>query len=122
MARAIALDHLQMAMPRGEEAAARDFYGRLLGLPEITKPQALATRGGLWFECGPQQLHLGVEEDFRSAKKAHPAFVVDDLRAVARNLEADGYRVVNDSVQLKGCLRAFTEDPFGNRVELIQVT
>ena len=120
MAKALALDHLQVAMPRGEEAAARAFYGRVLGLAEIPKPEPLAARGGVWFQCGAQQLHLGVEEDFRPAKKAHPAFAVDDLDALARDLEAGGYRVVVDSVQPEGGRRIFTEDPFGNRVELIQ--
>ena len=120
MAKALALDHLQVAMPRGEEAAARAFYGRALGLTEIPKPESLVVRGGLWFQCGPQQLHLGVEDDFRPAKKAHPAFVVDDLEALAKELQSAGYRVVRDSVQIEGGRRFFTEDPFGNRVELTQ--
>jgi len=120
MAKALALDHLQVAMPRGEEAAARAFYGNVLGLTEIPKPEPLAERGGLWFQCGPQQLHLGVEDDFRPAKKAHPAFVVDDLKALAKELHAAGYHVVLDSVQVEGSRRIFTEDPFGNRVELTQ--
>lgn len=120
MAKALGLDHLQVAMPRGEEAAARSFYGDLLGLPELPKPEQLAARGGVWFQCGHQQLHLGVEDDFRPAKKAHPAFVVDDLDAVARALEMRGFRVVMDRIQLEGVLRGFTEDPFGNRVELTQ--
>ena len=122
MAKALALDHLQLAMPRGEEAAARVFYGRVLGLAEIPKPEPLAARGGLWFQCGPQQLHLGVEDDFRPAKKAHPAFVVDDLEALAKELRTEGYPVVLDSVQIEGGRRIFTEDPFGNRVELIQLS
>jgi catechol 2,3-dioxygenase-like lactoylglutathione lyase family enzyme len=120
MAKALALDHFQLAMPRGEEPAARAFYGRVLGLAEIPKPEPLAARGGLWFQCGPQQLHLGVDDDFRPAKKAHPAFVVDDLEALAKELQAEGYPVVLDSVQIEGGRRIFTEDPFGNRVELTQ--
>jgi catechol 2,3-dioxygenase-like lactoylglutathione lyase family enzyme len=120
MPKVTALDHVQVAMPQGQEAAARVFYGGVLGLPEIAKPESLAARGGVWFQCGHQQLHLGVEEDFRPAKKAHPAFTVDDLDAIARSLEAQGFRVVTDSVQLAGSRRAFTEDPFGNRVELTQ--
>jgi catechol 2,3-dioxygenase-like lactoylglutathione lyase family enzyme len=120
MGKALAFDHIQVAMPRGEEAAARAFYGHMLGLPEISKPEPLAARGGVWFQCGSQQLHLGVEDDFRPAKKAHPAFAVDDLDALARDLEAGGYRVVVDSVHLQGSRRIFTEDPFGNRVELSQ--
>jgi catechol 2,3-dioxygenase-like lactoylglutathione lyase family enzyme len=120
MGKALALDHLQVAMPRGEEAAARDFYGRVLGLAEIPKPEPLVARGGVWFQCGSQQLHLGVEDNFRPAKKTHPAFVVDDLEALAKDLQAGGYRVVLDSVQLDVGRRIFTEDPFGNRVELTQ--
>ena len=120
MAKALALDHFQLAMPRGEEPAARAFYGRVLGLAEIPKPEPLAARGGLWFQCGPQQLHLGVDDDFRPAKKAHPAFVVDNLEALAEELQAEGYPVVLDSVQIEGGRRIFTEDPFGNRVELTQ--
>jgi hypothetical protein len=76
MPKVTALDHVQVAMPQGQEAAARVFYGGVLGLPEIAKPESLAARGGVWFQCGHQQLHLGVEEDFRPAKKAHPAFTV----------------------------------------------
>jgi catechol 2,3-dioxygenase-like lactoylglutathione lyase family enzyme len=120
MAKALALDHFQLAMPRGAEPAARAFYGRVLGLAEIPKPEPLAARGGLWFQCGPQQLHLGVEDDFRPAKKAHPAFLVDNLEALAKELQAEGYPVVLDSVQSDGGRRIFTEDPFGNRVELTQ--
>jgi catechol 2,3-dioxygenase-like lactoylglutathione lyase family enzyme len=120
MGKALAFDHIQVAMPCGEEAAARAFYGHILGLTEIPKPEALAARGGVWFQCGAQQLHLGVEEDFRPAKKAHPAFAVDDLDELAKDLETSGYRVVVDSVQLQGGRRIFTEDPFGNRVEFTQ--
>jgi catechol 2,3-dioxygenase-like lactoylglutathione lyase family enzyme len=120
MAKALALDHLQVAMPRGEEAAARNFYGVILGLAEIPKPPPLTARGGVWFQCGPHQLHLGVEDDFRPAKKAHPAFVVDDLDAIQQALGAGGFPVVLDPVALAGSRRLFTEDPFGNRVELTQ--
>ena len=120
MAKALALDHLQVAMPRGEEAAARNFYGVILGLAEIPKPPPLAARGGVWFQCGPQQVHLGVEDDFRPAKKAHPAFVVDDLDEIQRALSASGFPMILDPVTLAGGRRLFTEDPFGNRVELTQ--
>jgi predicted enzyme related to lactoylglutathione lyase len=89
-------------------------------LAEIPKPEPLAARGGLWFQCGRQQLHLGLEDDFRPAKKAHPAFVVDDLEALAKELQTEGYPVVLDSVQIEGGRRIFTEDPFGNRVGLTQ--
>lgn len=107
-------------MPRGQESAARLFYSGILGLPEVPKPEPLAARGGPWFQCGSQQLHLGVEHDFKPAKKAHPAFVVDDLESIERALRAGGFPVVHDSVEIAGGRRLFTEDPFGNRIELTQ--
>lgn len=113
------IDHVQIAMPRGGEALARKFYADLLGLAEIPKPAKLAARGGLWFHCGPIQLHLGVEADFRPAKKAHPALLVEDLAALLGALKAAGYEVKDDE-PLKGYDRAFTLDPFGNRVELLE--
>jgi catechol 2,3-dioxygenase-like lactoylglutathione lyase family enzyme len=119
MAKALGFDHLQVAMPRGAEEAAREFYGQILGLTELPKPAPLSERGGVWFHCGLQQLHLGVEEDFRAAKKAHPAFLVDDLDEIAAMLQARGYPVIEDQVQLEGSRRVFTQDPFGNRIELV---
>lgn len=103
-------------------AAPRDLpdSGHVLGLAEIPKPELLAARGVVWFQRGAQQLHLGVEDDFRPAKKVHSAFAVVDLDALARDLEAGGYRAVVDSVRLQGSRRIFTEDPFGNRVDLAQ--
>jgi catechol 2,3-dioxygenase-like lactoylglutathione lyase family enzyme len=115
----VALDHLQVAMPAGREAEARRFYGELLGLREIAKPAATAGRGGVWFLLGPrQQLHLGAEADFRPARKAHPAFLVEAYRDVIRQLRLAGFEVTEDSA-LPGVTRAFVADPFGNRVELI---
>lgn len=111
------LDHVQLACPRGGEDEARRFYGDLLGLREIEKPEPLRSRGGVWFECGAQQLHLGVEEPFAPARKAHPALLVhsvDALEALAAGL-AD---VTWDS-DLPGYRRFYTEDPFGNRLELL---
>jgi catechol 2,3-dioxygenase-like lactoylglutathione lyase family enzyme len=115
-----ALDHAQIAMPRHGESAARQFYGDLLGLTELPKPPNLATRGGLWFQCGPLQVHLGVEADFQPAKKAHPAFLVRDLQAVRDALGDAGCEVNFDPEPSPGVDRIFTKDPFGNRVELIQ--
>jgi len=112
------LDHIQLAMPRGRETEARAFYSALLGLPEVAKPPELAKRGGAWFERGALRVHLGVEEDFRPARKAHPAFVVDDLAALAERLKAAGYPVTPDD-QGDPRPRFFTADPFGNRIELI---
>jgi catechol 2,3-dioxygenase-like lactoylglutathione lyase family enzyme len=115
-----ALDHVQIAMPRGGEPAARQFYGDLLGLTELPKPPSLAARGGLWFQCGALQIHLGVEADFRPAGKAHPGFLVRDLLAVREALARAGHEVVLDPQPCPGVERLFTKDPFGNRIELIE--
>ena len=114
MARAT-LDHVQVAIPPGGEAAGRRFYGDLLGLTEVTKPAALRAAGGVWFAEG---LHLGVEAGFAPARKAHPALRVADLGGVAAALEAAGHRVGWDD-RLLGVRRLYVADPFGNRVELI---
>ena len=108
------LDHVQVAAPPGCEEAARAFYGGLLGLAEVEKPEALRSRGGVWFE----QLHVGVEEDFSPARKAHPALRVDDLDALAERLAAAGARVQWDE-SLPGVRRFYTADPWGNRIELL---
>jgi catechol 2,3-dioxygenase-like lactoylglutathione lyase family enzyme len=115
------IDHVQLAIPIGGEPAARRFYGELLGLIEIAKPPNLAARGGAWFQCGPLQLHLGVEPDFRPARKAHPALLVRDLPGVLATLTAAGCEIKYDSEAVQGFDRAFTSDPFGNRVELVEV-
>jgi len=113
------IDHVQLAMPSGGEELARRFYGGLLGLAEVPKPSNLVARGGCWFQCGPLQLHLGVEADFRPAKKAHPALLVTNLAELLKALSAAGFEVSRDSVRVRGLDRAFTADPFGNRIELI---
>jgi catechol 2,3-dioxygenase-like lactoylglutathione lyase family enzyme len=113
------LDHVQLAMPAGREKEARAFYQGALGIPEVRKPSHLAARGGCWFENGPLKVHLGVEQDFVPARKAHPAFIVDDLRALAAHLEHAGYRVVEDQ-PLDGYDRLYVDDPFGNRIELME--
>ena len=115
----LGFDHVQVAMPEREEAAARHFYGRLLGLQEVEKPAETASRGGVWFKCGHQQLHLGVERAFRPARKAHPAFLVEGYAELLQHLRAEGYEVVEDH-SLPGVKRSFTFDPFGNRVEVVQ--
>ncbi len=109
---------MQVAAPPGCEAAARRFYGELLGLAEVAKPAPLATRGGAWFAVGAQQLHVGVERDFAPARKAHPALRVDDLDALAARLADAGVPVAWDD-DLPGVRRFYAEDPFGNRVELL---
>ena len=108
------LDHVQVAGPPGCEADARAFYGRLLGLTEVEKPEPLRARGGVWFE----QLHVGVEEHFVPARKAHPALAVEDLDAVAARLAAAGAPVQWDE-SLPGVRRFYTADPWGNRIELL---
>jgi catechol 2,3-dioxygenase-like lactoylglutathione lyase family enzyme len=113
------LDHVQLAMPAGEEARAREFYGGVLGLTEVPKPPNLAARGGVWFEGGSLHLHLGVEADFRPAKKAHPALLVKGLEALARRLEERGVATVTDE-PLAGYRRFHAADPFGNRLEFLE--
>ena len=109
---------MQVAIPRGEEDRARSFYADLLGLDEIPKPTPLAGRGGLWLRCGQLQLHLGVEEPFSPARKAHPAFRIRGFAELVARVAAAGYRVMPDT-SLPGVERASVSDPFGNRVELI---
>ena len=114
------IDHVQLAMPAGGEQLARRFYGEVLGLTELPKPPNLAARGGAWFQCGPLQLHLGVESEFRPARRAHPALLVRDLADTIRTLTAAGFEVKYDSEPVQGFDRAFTADPFGNRIELLE--
>lgn len=106
-------------MPAGQEDAARGFYSGLLGIPEQPKPLHLAARGGCWFERGALKVHLGVEVDFRAARKAHPAFLVSDLPALMAGLAAAGV-AVNQDEPLTGYSRCYVDDPFGNRIELLQ--
>jgi catechol 2,3-dioxygenase-like lactoylglutathione lyase family enzyme len=115
----LGLDHVQLAMPAGEEARAREFYVEVLGLHEIPKPTELAKRGGAWFENDRVKIHLGVEADFRPARKAHPGLLVKDLRALIEDLRTHGYAVTEDA-GIEGVFRAFVADPFGNRIELIE--
>jgi catechol 2,3-dioxygenase-like lactoylglutathione lyase family enzyme len=111
--------HVQLAMPAGEEDAADRFYTGVLGMERVPKPEHLATRGGCWFRSGGVELHLGVEGDFRPARKAHPAFLVEDLAEVRSRLEESGAEVQDDT-QLKGHDRFYAFDPFGNRLEFIE--
>ena len=115
----VAVDHVQLAMPRGREAEARDFYQDLLGLEERPKPPVLAARGGCWFSNDRVTLHLGVDDDFRPARKAHPALVVEDLDDLCGSLEAAGRHVRFDD-EMPGVRRCYVDDPFGNRLELIE--
>ena len=117
--RILAIDHVQLAMPAGGEAQARAFYAEVLGLSEIPKPPTLAARGGAWFGNGVVQLHLGVEADFRPARKAHPALLVDDLDGLEAKCRAAGF-VPHRDTELPGYARFYVADPFGNRLELLQ--
>ena len=116
--RLLALDHVQLAMPPGGEDRARAFYGGLLGLEERVKPPVLAARGGCWFSNGDVQIHLGVEEGFRAARKAHPALRVWDLDALVAGIDRAGRSVRWDD-ELPGVRRCYVDDPFGNRLELM---
>ena len=116
---AFELEHAQVTMPRGAEAEARGFYGELIGLPEIPKPEPLHLRGGVWFELGAQQLHVSVEEPFAPARKAHPGIVAPALDTLAERLQGAGYEVVWDE-ERSGIRRFFTQDPFGNRLEFME--
>ncbi|PYX86769.1 MAG: glyoxalase [Acidobacteria bacterium] len=112
------IDHVQLAMPPDQEEAARVFYCGLLGMVEIPKPSKLAKRGGAWFSSGSVQIHLGVEQDFRSTKKAHPALICRDYDALAGALGRAGIKITDDN-SIPGVRRCHIQDPFGNRIELI---
>ena len=117
--RILGLDHVPLAMPAGGEPAARAFYEQLLGLEEVPKPLELAKRGGAWFENGAAKIHLGVEADFRPARKAHPGILVEGLVELAATLRRAGHDVVEDPT-LPGYARVYVDDPFGNRLELME--
>jgi ribosomal-protein-serine acetyltransferase len=116
----VGLDHVQVAAPVGGEAEARAFYGDLLGLPELEKPAALRARGGVWFACGAQQLHVGTLDEFAPARKAHPALRVRglDLDSLADRLTAAGTVVQWDDA-IPDVRRFYAGDPWGNRIELL---
>lgn len=115
----VLIDHVQLAMPPGQEEMARRFYGGVLGMVEIPKPSKLARRGGCWFESGRVQLHLGVEPDFRPAKKAHPALRCRDYDGLMSRLRSAAVEITNDE-SVPGVQRCHIADPFGNRIELIR--
>jgi|ERR1700730_4411374 len=115
----IAIDHVQLAIPEGGEDNARDFYGRILQMEEIPKPKELRARGGVWFQSGPVLVHLGVERDFRPARKAHPAFRCERFEKLIQRLQEKDCEIVFDDLKIDGARRAYTFDAFGNRIELI---
>jgi catechol 2,3-dioxygenase-like lactoylglutathione lyase family enzyme len=116
----LSIDHVQIAMPPGEEEKARAFYIKILGFHEIPKPAELAKRGGAWFGSHNVQLHLGVEADFKAARKAHPAFIVQDLDSLIAKVQDAGYETDTSQPPLDGYKRAHVFDPFGNRIELME--
>ena len=115
----VRIDHVQLAMPSGREAEAQAFYEGLLGVQRVPKPPHLEVRGGCWFESDTVKIHLGVEDPFRPARKAHPALMVDGLAALVERLQAAGV-TVRDDEPLEGYHRVYVDDPFGNRLELME--
>src|SRR5207248_2679628 len=117
----IRLHHVQLAMPAGGEEAARRFYSGVLRIPEVPKPTELAKRGGVWFETDQIRIHLGTEQDFRPARKAHPALLVRDLPSLSAQLKDAGFQIT-EAEPLQGYDHIYVNDPFGNRLELLQRT
>jgi catechol 2,3-dioxygenase-like lactoylglutathione lyase family enzyme len=115
----VALDHVQLAIPRGSEDRCRTFYVDLLGMTELRKPPLLAARGGMWLQNGPVVIHLGVEADFQPARKAHPAIMVSDIDGLAARLTAVGHTPTWDNETIPGTRRFHVADPLGNRIEFI---
>jgi len=115
----VGIDHVQLAMPAGGEDRARAFYGQLLGLPETPKPAPLAQRGGCWFESDKVKIHLGVDKTFHAATKAHPGLLVTDLQGIITRCRDQGFDIVDDA-PMAGYERVFINDPFGNRLELME--
>ncbi|MCL6445877.1 MAG: VOC family protein [Alicyclobacillus sp.] len=113
------IDHVQLAAPKGSEDEARKFFVDILGMVEIPKPANLAKRGGVWFQVGTHQLHIGIQDDFVPAKKAHPAFHVNNLEAFRERLVKRGVKVKEDE-PLEGANRFYVDDPFGNRIEFLE--
>jgi catechol 2,3-dioxygenase-like lactoylglutathione lyase family enzyme len=114
------IDHVQLAAPPGCEAEARQFFGGVLGLEEVEKPESLRARGGVWFRVGAQQLHVGVEQEFAPARKAHPAFAVSGYDEFISCLRSAGVETVADD-SIPGLRRSYVADPWGNRIELVAV-
>jgi catechol 2,3-dioxygenase-like lactoylglutathione lyase family enzyme len=116
----LGIDHVQLAAPPGCEVAARKFFVEALGMTELTKPAALQSRGGIWLQCGMHQLHIGVQKDFKAATKAHPAIRVLDMNALRSRLKKHSIEVIEDDANI-GLDRFYVDDPFGNRLEFVEV-
>ncbi|WP_053960289.1 VOC family protein [Sulfobacillus thermosulfidooxidans] len=115
----VGIDHIQLAIPEHGEAEARQFFGQILGWQEIPKPDILRKRGGMWFQCGSQQVHIGIQKDFVAATKAHPAFYVKNLDQFRQYLEASGIHPIEGET-VAGTKRFYLFDPFGNRLEFLE--
>jgi len=114
-----AIDHIQLAAPKGSEDTARKFFKNILGFDEVEKPEELKKRGGVWFEFGNYQIHIGIEEPFYPAKKAHPAFEIENIEELKKHLVTNSIDVIEDD-KLPGAKRFYISDPFGNRMELLE--
>ncbi|WP_159882085.1 VOC family protein [Paenibacillus puerhi] len=115
------LDHVQLAAPEGCEVEARHFFNHVLGWMEVPKPEVLAKRGGVWFQCGLHQIHIGVQQDFVPAAKAHPAFRVQNLEELREHLHSHQIRILEDTARAdEGIRRFYINDPFGNRLEFLE--
>lgn len=115
------IDHVQLAAPKGSEDIAKRFFGEILGFQEVEKPEVLKKRGGVWFQFGNYQIHIGIEEPFAPAKKAHPAFQVENLGALKTHLMKHEVNFIVDT-DLPGANRIYVNDPFGNRIEILEWT
>ncbi|MED3942272.1 VOC family protein [Priestia megaterium] len=115
----LGIDHVQLLGPEGCEQEARNFYENLLGMKTVLKPENLRHRGGMWFQCGTQEVHISIQDDYIPAKKAHPAFVVEDIKTLRRKLADEGC-VLSEEEPIAGRERFFVHDPFGNRLEFLQ--
>ncbi|KHF39930.1 VOC family protein [Halalkalibacter okhensis] len=114
-----AIDHVQLAAPKGSEEKARQFFNEILGFTELEKPDVLKKRGGVWFALGPIIVHIGIEEPFVPAKKAHPAFEVEHIEELKKHLKKNNIQYKEDD-QLPGANRMYVNDPFGNRLEFLE--
>lgn len=117
----VGVDHVQLAAPKNCEADARKFFGDLLGWKEIPKPEKLRQRGGVWFQCGTHEVHIGVQADFVPATKAHPGFYVENIQEWRAYLTHNEITIIEDEIRAEeGISRFYLNDPFGNRLEFLE--
>ncbi|WP_170287580.1 VOC family protein [Aquibacillus halophilus] len=113
------IEHIQLAAPLQSEKQARQFFSELLEMEEIEKPETLKQNGGVWFRCGKQEIHIGIEKDFSPAKKAHPGLVVENINKLKDLLIQNNIKIIEDN-RLPGYNRFYVNDPFGNRLEFLE--